>query len=788
MAINKTKDIVSRKDIVNIVSIILANWYWLVTLPILAYLTSYVYTHRIPEVYAAKCQILLKSNETYDYQQQIYRGLGFGSKYASYEETASQMRVIKSSNILEEVLGRIPLEVSYFIVGRLKVTEIYQHMPFRVVAEDRSSSAYGMRFSVNILDENNCRLRYEVRGVSKDMTLGFGKLVVNDGLYFRIQKSPNLNEASIENLAKINYEFEVHPKNALVSKYKAAIEVKNIPYTSIVEVSLQDEIAKRAEEVLDTLANIYVWNTVQNQSEVNENTLNYINKQLVEVTRIINDIEAELESYKEQKAVLNLTKEEDTYYKRMVDVENEIHSIEMEQSAIDDLTDYLLQNEDVQSLLPPSIFVNYEDPRLSNQVSTLYTLRTEYISLLESGTSSNPKISGLLEHIQSIKEDIMSYLDGQNRVLTQKKSELVDERARYEGKIMNIPKTQRQILNIERRLAVNEELYSFLLSKRAETVIAKAGLIPETKIIEQARSAGVVYPDKNKMNLTNAIVGLGIGILIVVLRVFFFTKITSVGQLQTVTEIPILGSVPKIKNFSTTYRISQIEGQNQVVQSFRSLRTNLQFLAPDKSCCRVLVMSLLPGEGKTFTSVNLATILAMAEKRVLVIDFDLHKPRLAKALEMENHVGVSSYLIGQVGASDIIQHTDIKTLDVITSGPVPPNASELIMRPQVDSLIETLEKSYDYIFFDSPPVSLITDGVWLMAKADVKLFVLNSKSTSKTSIDYIEQLIESKGIDGCALILNEEQVSRLNYYYNRYGYGGYGYGGYGYGSYTDSTK
>jgi len=774
-------EIISRKDIVKVVAIILSNWYLLIFIPAIAYVGSYIYTHRIPDVYAAKCQILLKSNETYDYQQQIYRGLGFSSKYANYEEIASQMRVLKSSTLIEEVLDKVPIDVSYFIIGRLKISEIYKHMPFKVHVDERSSTYSGMSFNLFIQDTNSFRLTYEKNGVSKDKVFRFGEMILYDGLYLVVEREENLNEVSIGSLSKINYMFKVFKRSALVRKYKDAINIENIDYTSIVEITLKDEIAEKAEEVLDTLAKIYVINTLDNKNKINENTLNYIDLQLDEVIGIINGIETELESFREEKAVLNLTREEESYYSRLLELEASGRTMELEMEAMEDLTAYLVQNEDVENLLPPNFFVDNADPELSARVEKLYVLREEYLLKLTSGTDANPAIDLALSKINQLKSEILVYVESQISALKVRAKEIEVETQLMKSKLKNIPKTQRQILNIERRLAVNEQLYSFLLSKRAETVIAKAGIVPQTKIIERARNVGVVYPDKNRMNLINLLIGLGVAVLVTLIKVLFFQKITTLGELQTLTSISILGSIPRKKDFSKTYRIQSGSERSDIVQAFRSLRTNLQYFSPTKKSKRILVTSILPGEGKTFTSVNLASILAIADKKVLLMDFDMHKPRLAKALELENTRGVSSFLIGQKEIPEIIQNSGIPTLDVITSGPVPPNASELVMREELNELFKYAEEHYDYVFLDTPPVTLITDGILLMDKVDVKLFVLNSKFTSKTSIDYIERLIESNDLSHCALILNEEKMSKINYYYSKYGYGGYGYGGYGYG-------
>lgn len=781
-----TNQIISRKDIIKVFTIILTNWYVLLGIPAAAFVISYVYTHRIPNTYAAKCQILLKSNEAYDYQQQIYRGLGLNSQLASYEYTASQMRVLKSSGLIEEVLDRLSLDVAYFIIGRLRVTEVYQNMPFKVFSDERSLARSGMEFHLDIIDELTYRLSYEIDGVSRDRVYKFGQLIVDDGLYLRVDKQRNLTTLSVATLSQINYMFKVFKERSLISNYKSSLDITNLDYTSIVEVTLQDQIPERAEAILDTLANVYVLNTLENRVNVNENTLSYIDRQLDEVIGIINEIEAELELYKEQKEILDLTKEAETYFSRLVELETKKGQYVSEINSIEDLTTYLLQNDDVKSLLPPSMFVVDSDPQLYAWVTELYKIRATYNSMKESGTSSNPAVSGMLERIEELKKDMLLYLDVQKSAIQDGVSKLDAQIAQYEEKIKGLPKTQRQLLNIERKLQVNEELYSFLLSKRAETVIAKAGLIPETKIIERARSIGVVYPDKGKMNLTNLIIGLVLAVVIVVVRVIFFHKISDLGQLQDATDTAILGSIPKKKDLPNTFRITSSTESTGIVHAFRVLRTNLQYFSPQKPCKRILVTSLMPAEGKTFTSINLASILALAEKRVLIIDLDLHKPRLAKSLQMDNAIGVSSFLIGEKSVKDIIQHTDTPHLDIISSGPAPPNASELILREELKELFEYADEHYDYVFIDTPPIALVTDGVVLMNLADVRVFVLNSRSSTRSSIEYIEKIISENDLDHCALVLNEEKQSRLGYY-GSYKYG-YGYGGYGYGAYGSSKS
>ncbi len=721
----------------------------------------------------------------------MYKGLGFNSRYASYEETASQMRVIKSSGLIEKVLDKLPLDVSYFIVGRLKVTEIYKHMPFKVQTDQRTSSFSGLVFDLTIIDTIYYQLSYNYKDEVKSKKYRFGELILDHGLFLRINKEPNLTTISLPSLSQINYQFAVLRKSKLIQKYQSALSVSSLDYTSIIEVTLRDEIPERAVEVLDSLANIYIISTLENKRQVNENTLSYIDIQLNEVTGIINEIENELEQYKQDASILNLSREEETYFNRLIQMDVQSRQFQDQVDALEDLTTYLLKEEDLESLLPPNLFVANTDPELVRQVKALYETRGQYGQLMNSNTSQSPKALSLLERIQGMKVDLIRYIDSQKTAVLEAIADLDDKISAMEGRIKNIPKTQRQILNIERRLAVNEELYSFLLSRRAETVIARAGFVPETKIIEQSRAVGVVYPNKLKMNLIGAVIGLGLAILLLLIKEIFFLRIKSLGQLQSMTSITILGSIPKLKELDSTFRLKSGSERSEISQTFRALRTNLQFLVTDAKSNVILVTSLLPGEGKTFTSVNLASVLAIAERRVLIMDFDLHKPRLAKAMELPNEKGISSLLIDNERIEDVVQKTEVQTLDVITSGPIPPNASELIMREKLGDIIDYAREHYEYVFLDTPPVSLISDALMLTKISDVNLFVLNSRSTSKTSLDYIDKLLSTNSVNGAALVLNEEQISRLDYYYAQYGYGGYGYGGRysygksGYGSYSE---
>jgi capsular exopolysaccharide synthesis family protein len=771
----KSNQIISRNDVFLVIGAALRNWYVLILIPILFFSVAYVVTHRIQDVYASNCQILLRAQETYDYQSQISRGLGLNSRYGGYEYTAGQMKIIKSTTILDEVIDSLDLNVSYYIVGRLKVTELFQHVPFEVTFNKHSKQVYNHRFNLTIQDENSYRLLYEIEGVSKDKTFQFDELVVDDGLYLKVAKATAISKKNIDNYREAKYQFEITSDNRLINELKSAISVSNLDYTSIIEVTLKDEIPDRAVAVLDRIAKSYIQTTVQSQTDINQNTLRYIDKQLNEVTGIINTIEDELEKYKEDREILSLSREEESQFEMLGDLELEEREKKLQLQSLSDLREYLLENDNVENLQPPSLFLINTDGQIAIKVKDLFDLRSSYISLQEAGTIVNPKIESVAKQIDVLKMDILKYIDNQELAIKNNLKDFNRRRGDIEQKIKQIPKSQREILNIQRRLDVNEQLYNFLLSRRAETIIARAGLLPETKLIERPRSVGVVYPDKQKMNLTWLLIGVALALAFVVVKEIFFRKIQNVQELSAITDIAILGGVPEKKNLPLNFRLDQFTQKSDVIQAFRSLRTTLQYLEKSNKCQKVLVTSLLPGEGKTFISTNIASILALAEKKVLIIDFDMHKPRLAKAMELPNDKGLSTYLSGSSTVSEVIQNTHLDNLFAITSGPIPPNPSELILRTELKELYVKCEEEFDYIILDTPPISLITDGITLMKDVDMRLFVLNSQSTSRGGIGFIEKLLDDNRLDGSALIMNREKQAMLAKYYGSYNYSGYYY-------------
>lgn len=768
------------QDLEQVLRILKKNWWILLLFPFLFAAASYIYTYRLQEIHGARIKVLVEDEETYDYQREIRQQVGY---YGKYEKIQNQMRVIQSRDLVEKVISKLDFEVSYHIVGRFRTEEYVGGMPFEVRMEPKSGKLYGKRVYLDVLGPERFRINYEIEERGHSYTFRFGEEVSTPHFTMRINAKSKLRNGNLETFKETNYFFVRHRKSSLVSRYLSRLQVENLEYTSILQMSVEDAVPQRAVSFLDTLSDVYIEHTLEQRKEVNRKTMHYIERQLDKVTGILEGIEDTLEEYKSKRGILDLGKEESEYFDRLVQFDEQKRRMQLRLESYNSLERYVKKlNTKEEKLLPSSFYVAEDDQFLEKAVNELYELQSERNQKLYGSTEVSPKVERIENEIDRMKGNLLTYIRNSKEAVKDRIAELDQQIARYEGIIKGIPEKQRGLLNIQRRRKVNEELYMYLLEKRANTVIARAGIVPETKVIESARNIGVVRPNEEKYIFLAGGSGFVFSLLLVFVRSLFFYRIASLRELKELSHLPVLGQLFRDKEAMQEDQLHFIEGgRGMHVESLRTIRTNLQYFLPEGEKGNVIqVNSVGPGEGKTFVSANLAHILALAEKKVLLIEFDLHKPRLHKAFGMEQKDGVSAYLAGKDGIEDVIRSSGYGYLNVALCGEVPPNASELLLKEEVDRLIGHGRTNYDYVVLDTPPAGVISDAITLMPKVDLNLFILNTRTSRRQELRFIEDLVEKHELSSVGLVLNGVKQRRLSYYYDRYGYMyGYGHGYYG---------
>lgn len=780
--LNKKQGIVSQKDLNVIYRVVKANWWIPVLLLPFFYGFGTFYVYRLTNVYKASTEFLIKSNDAF-YKNNVLNEESFYS-FGSYVDNLNEIRIIQSYDLAGQVVGKLmpQLQVSYFIVGKVRTTEQFGGMPFKVIVGAMKTEYYEQVFDFRVVDYDKYEISYQENGVQKVKRGFFGQDLVDVDLgTLRVERDKNLSHETLESFKEIFYQFVIHTKEFLIYEMRSNLSVENPEYTDVLRIELKDVIPERAVLILDTLNSVYAQNKLKTRIELNERTIQYINIQLTQISRSLKSIEDTMQYYKEDRSIIDLEWERNDFLTKISGYDNQKSMMQLQVDALNDLEKYIIEDKDPQ-FLPPSVFVIEKNGFMNTAVSDLYTKQIELNNLFSTSKEKNPTVLDLKSSIKKTKQDLLVYINNTRKANLLQISNLNKEISEYIQSAKMIPGKQRDILNIQRKADVSEQLYNFLLEKKATTEIARASIVPDVKFVEAPRNIGIDSPDKQKIQKQFVSLGLLISLLVIFIRIFFFTKITSVEQLKDMTDLPLIGVLPYVKDAESDGIIVEQSPNSIISEAFRNFRTNLQYANIGVDAKTYLVTSFLPGEGKTFTSVNLGAILAKSGKRTVLIELDLHKPRVYKRFGLLPQTkGITTYITGQDSYEDIISDTHVPNLYCIYSGPIPPNPSEFVLSVKMKELIDRAKKDFDYVIIDTPPAGLLSDSVYLIQQVDASIFVLNTRTSSKKVITFVENIIENNQLHNVLLLLNGISRAGKRYYYEGYGYSyGYGYG-YGYG-------
>ena len=773
------------------------NWLLLVLLPVLAYGYARILTHQQLDQYGARAEVLLEQKDEYDKAREMVEGVIRSRFQRQGPDIANQVRILKSRDLVAKAVDDLDHNVTHFIVGRVRALPVggLSGVDVEAYPEQFSSSALGVDFDLDVLDEE----RYVLSCLLKDGRMyeaehGFGETVQTSDFKLVIQRAGD-GRGSIEQAIAQGQRFQVRNDSQIIGQYRSGLSVSGVGQTSILKLQVNDIRPERAIEFLDALSKRYIEYSTAAREEVNAKTDEFIETQLIQIEANVDSLQTIIDQQRERAEFLDLTRNEQAYLTELVQLETQQEELRLSLRSLGALEEYLGRGVENTSI-PPSAFLTV-DAVAADKVGQLYDLQLQRTQMLLDVTPSSFQIKRLDSLISTTRLSLFDYIGSARLGLEEENLELDGRVRALERKLFRLPKSEREILAIERRLAINDKFYGYLLEQRATNLIARAAITSNASIIEAARSIGITGPNKAKTIRDYTLFGLALAIGIAVLRMLLFERIESVNELREATKLPVSGGVPRYESVAENEYVivASKDPRHPTTEAFRGLRTNLQYLLNRDGQNTILVTSMHPGEGKTFTATNMAALIAQADKRTLLIDYDLHKPRLHKAVNIDRGQGLSSYLIGKAAWTEVVQPTDIPNLDVITSGPVPPNASELVLNERTDVLLAEARKAYDFVVIDTPPILLITDALVLMKHVDRALLVANVKRANARGMKQLEDLLQQNSIGHVSMVLNGILPTRWRYYASKYayryfysygyGYGGYGsytgYGGYGYG-------
>lgn len=690
-----------------------------------------------------------------------------------------ELEIIRSPLIRDEVIEALDIKVSYFQEGQILSEEKYIAPTYRISYDPELGHVpWDQKIDFVILSNTEFEFGLsdgdKIKGqFGKDTYLGKFKFVAN--------LSPSYNSDAIDK----SYFFTINSYQYLTSyiqnNLKVSIENKN---ANTIRVSFKDHNKYKARDIVEQVITLYLDKTLDDKKESHESRLAYINEQITNSKDSLDRADSLLRNFILSSSTFDVKSQYPLLKEKMSELDELLHTKTEQLRFLDSLYSKL-NTEDSLGLFISNVR-NYGNPEMIALVEELDNLYREFEALKLTTKPST--------HVYQKRElELLLHKNSIVQLLINEKGSIVDQVNRLKNQIYSIQQETDSIPNresaqkkIERDYQLFEKFYTLLFTKRIEYEIMKAGTVQEFDILAHASlPEAPIYPVRFKVYALSIGVWVFLSIGWLFLKYMMQNTIVNQEELERLTSAPILGSVPRYAkvNMEVSQLIVGISPKSVISEAFRSIRTNLDFVTSKRDTKYFSVTSTISGEGKTFISLNLGGVLAMSGQKVVIVDCDMRKPKIHLGFGGYNKDGVSSILIGKKDYIDCLNKCEIDGLHYITAGPIPPNPSELVIRPEFDQLMKDLGAEYDVVILDTPPVGLVTDGVLLMQKVDVPIYVVRSDYTRKGVENNINKLIKFNKVKNLSLVLNS--VPKLNS--SQYGYGGYGYG-YGYGYFDEDEQ
>lgn len=747
-----------------IFSLLKKNWYWFITATLFALFGAKFYLGHTLPVYQTAVTVLI--NETEDRplvdNSELLEGLGLPGGMKNLE---NQIMVIKSRALTERTLQQLPFEIEFYVKTLRNRLPIYPDSPVNITSETVIPLPKDTEFSITYLGNNAFRIDSESDYYSFEKNARFGDIIQVDKGSFKVECADETIFQGIED--QVIY-FTVHSMPGLVNYFNKRLKVELLSGEgSILRISMEGTNSARDADFLNKHIEGFQAISLDKKNTEATRRIQFIENQLVGITDSLSSTETKLQQFRSSHRVMDLSAQGQSIIAQATLLENEKARLNLEANYYDYLADYLTKSTSGEVPIIP-ITMGITDPGLTRLVGELAELQGQ-ISARGAG-EMNPLQRNLEQRVRTTKEALKETLNGLRRANSLARSENQEQINKANSQASALPVTERQLLGIERKFNLNNELYTFLLETRAEQEMQKASNRADSEVIDPAdpRYSIWVSPNPVKIYFLGMFAGLVLPFLILFLISLFDNKL-KFEDIRKLTRLPVLGNMPHNADWDNTV---VFENPNSAIsESYRLLRVRMQFLTKEASSPVILVTSSMPGEGKTFTSINIASAYSLLGKKTVIIGFDLRKPKIHQEFKLKNDKGVSTWLIGQDKLQDIIQETSYSNLSVIASGPVPPNPSELTALEKTEELFKLLRERFDFIVVDSSPIGLVSDTYHLASLTDVCLLVVRPEYTLKDMFERTLVEISERGIKSISLVINDIKSEMKHYGYGeKYGY------------------
>ncbi len=744
------------------------HWKWFLFGLILALALAYSYLQYTHNQYKVTSTIFIEDKDSggMPSEMEAFADLGIlggGKKKSIINETG----VLRSRTLIERVVKDLGIHITYFKEGNIVNSEIYgEDIPFKVnfFIKDSILQKMDTLFKITALSKT----KYAIINADGELikSVVFGKNVKTGYGEINITPYKDSNIKMDETII-----VKISPLKKVAKGYRKRITIEpEDKKSSLLILSLTDKVKQKAQDILDNLVVQYNNDAIEYKTLISENTDQFINDRIKDISVDLTRVDKGVEDFKTKNRLTDITTEAGLDLQSNAELQRKIVDLNSQLKMVEFIQAHIRNNK--ETLIPANLGVR--DASTNNNTSIYNRLLLERNRIIKGSSKRNPTVVNLDTQLATLRQSIEQSLVNLRSSLNFSLSEARNQEYRISSKRKVAPQQEREFQDIKRKQQIIESLYLYLLQKREENAISLGIPVPNAKIIDKADGSNLpVSPKRLLVYLIGVVLGLLIPFIIISIRSLLDNMVHSYEDVEAVVKAPIIGDIPKTSSKKKVI-ITDTDNSN-IAESFRLLRTNVNFMlsGAKEEAKSIFVTSTLSSEGKTFIAINLASSLALLNKKVLLIGADIRKPKIATYLSINPAKGLTHFLMDKnMDVSDVIIYNKETNMDLIDSGEIPPNPSELLLNGRFEDVLTYAKQHYDYIIIDTAPVNMVTDTLLLGHHADLFVYVVRAEYLDKRMLKVPQTMFENKRLPNMTMLIND-----TDYDHKGYGYGyGYGYG------------